>query len=121
MRRAVPLVEKAVQACDTEPWYLASLVDRIRTLEGRPQLYGSQYGWDEFGNLTPPPLEDADNVDVRRASVGLEPLAERTNRLRARAAAEGEHPPSNYGEYRRAEREWARLSGWSTTDSDWDT
>jgi hypothetical protein len=41
--------------------------------------------------------------------------------LRDRAAAEGEHPPSDYWEYRRAEREWARLSGWSTTDADWHT
>jgi hypothetical protein len=120
MRGAVSLVKKSVKAGDTEPRYLASLVDRIRTLEGRQQLYGSQYDWDEFGDLNPLPIEDADNVDVRRASVGLEPLAERTRKLRDRAAVEGEHPPSDYWEYRRAEREWARLSGWSTTDADWD-
>ncbi len=121
MRGAVSLVEKSVQTGDTEPRYLALLVDRIRTLEGRPQLYGSQYDWDEFGDLNPLPIEDPDNVDVRRASVGLEPLAERTHKLRVLAAAEGEHPPCDYWEYRRAEREWARSSGWSTTAADWHT
>ena len=82
MRGAVSLVERSVRAGDTEPRCLAALMDRIRTLEGRPQLYGSQYDWDEFGDLNPFPIEDADNVDVRRASVGLEPLAERTRKLR---------------------------------------
>jgi hypothetical protein len=112
MREAVKLVERTVQTGDTEPKHLALLVDRIRILEGRPQLYGSQHDWDESGNMSPLPVEDIGNVDARRASVGLEPLAVCTERLRARAAAAGERPPSDYQEYRRATREWATMLGW---------
>ncbi len=116
MREAAKRVERTVQAGDTEPRYLASLVDRICVLEGRPQLYGSQHDWDESGNMSPLPIEDFANVDARRASVGLGPLAVFTEELRARAAAVGEGPPSDYQEYRRAAREWASRLGWLSTD-----
>ena len=118
MRAAVTLVEKSVQVGDTEPQYLALLIDRIRTLEGRPQLYGSQHDWDELGILNPLPIEDAGDVDARRAGVGLEPLTERTQKLRAQAAAEGQRPPNDYREHRRAAREWARSVGWGTAGAD---
>jgi len=117
MRGAVKVVERSVQSGDTEPKYLALLVDRIRILEGQPQLYGSQHDWDESGNMSPLPIEDVANVDARRASVGLEPIAVCTDRLRAHAVAGGERPPSNYQEYRRAAREWAGRMGWLSADS----
>jgi hypothetical protein len=42
--------------------------------EGRPQLYGTQMVGRGGGALEPWPIEDADAVDERRASVGLEPM-----------------------------------------------
>jgi Family of unknown function (DUF6624) len=55
---------------------VALLQDRVLVGEGKPQIYGTQLRW----SATPgPPVLDsiADEacVDVRRAAVGLDPLA----------------------------------------------
>lgn len=55
---------------------LAYLVDRVRVGEGQPQVYGTQFWTDESGRFGPQPIEDEGLVDERRASVGLESLAE---------------------------------------------
>ena len=76
--RGLELLEAAVAADDASPGDLAYLVDRVRVAEGRPQVYGTQIGAaDENGNPTPrTPIEDPENVDARRAAVGLGTLAE---------------------------------------------
>jgi hypothetical protein len=56
--------------------HLAYLDDRIRTADGRPQLYGTQLRKAPGGEWGPGPLEDSDRVDERRAAVDLEPLAQ---------------------------------------------
>ena len=58
------------------PKHLAYLEDRIRTGEGRPQLYGTQLRAAKDGGWEPIPLEDPEHVDERRAAVGLGPLRE---------------------------------------------
>lgn len=112
LRGALPLLERAVEAGEAEPRHLAMLVDRVRTLEGGPQLYGTQHDWDDAGELSPLPVEEPAGVDERRRRVGLEPLAESTRRLRARAAAEGETPPADPAARRREAEAWARSIGW---------
>lgn len=112
MRLAVTLLERAVLANDAEPGHQAFLVDRIRTMEGRPQVYGTSHDWDEAGHLSPLPIDDPATVDERRRQVGLEPLAENTRRLRAQADAEGERPPADYEKRRREADAWARATGW---------
>jgi hypothetical protein len=54
---------------------VALLTDRVRTNEGRPQLYGTQVEIQE-GRVVVKPIEDEANVDRRRAALGLPPLAE---------------------------------------------
>ncbi len=112
MRQAVPLLERAVQLGEANPRHLALLVDRIRTMEGKPQLYGTSHDWDTAGELSPLPIEDPATVDERRRQVGLEPLAENTRRLRAQAETEGERPPADYEKRRRDGDAWARAAGW---------
>jgi uncharacterized protein DUF6624 len=90
----------------------AMLEDRIRTLEGRPQRYGTQLDWDESGQLNPLPIEDRDAVDTRRLAVGLGPLEEAVRALRAAAAAEGQRPPDDWHARRRRMEEWLRETGW---------
>lgn len=64
------------------PANLALLEDRAALREGRKQTYGSQLSTDpETGQNTLQPLEDPDNVDKRRASVGLEPIADYMRRF----------------------------------------
>jgi hypothetical protein len=66
--RAGDLDRQAVQG-------LALLTDRVRTNQGRPQLYGTQVEIHD-GRVVVHPIEDEPNVDVRRAELGLPPLAE---------------------------------------------
>lgn len=55
--------------------HLAMLEDRVALGQGKKQKYGSQIGWDdETKQSYVLPLEDPDNVDKRRAGVGLSPL-----------------------------------------------
>lgn len=54
---------------------LAYLTDRVLLAEGKKQVYGTQFTI-SAGKWEPRPLEDAENVDKRRAEVGLKPLAE---------------------------------------------
>jgi len=56
---------------------LALLEDRLALRQGKKQIYGSQIGFDkETEKYIVQDLEDPDNVDKRRAEVGLPPLAD---------------------------------------------
>lgn len=87
MQRCADLVEKAVTAGTVPGWQLGFLQDRLRTLSGRPQLYGTQFERDAEGRLVSSPIEDPAGVDARRAALGLNTLAERTAEMQARDAA----------------------------------
>jgi hypothetical protein len=73
-RRALPLLEKAIQAGDATPRAAAFLVDELLVAEQKPQLYGTRFTSDDKGAQVPFPIEDAPRVDERRAQVGLPPL-----------------------------------------------
>jgi hypothetical protein len=109
-RRCLAELKRAAEAGGVPRWQPAYLQDRMRWLEGRPQLYGTSFDWDEQGLMSPAPIEDPDEVDERRAVVGLGPLAEATGRHRAGSADEPK--PRDFAE-RRAEMDaWARKTGW---------
>jgi hypothetical protein len=56
---------------------LALLEDRVALGQSKLQIYGSQIGRDNETQLYYVlPLKDPDNVDKRRAEVGLEPISE---------------------------------------------
>jgi hypothetical protein len=55
---------------------LALLEDLILMREGKKQIYGSQLQTNAQGQLEFYPIEAEANMDKRRQSVGLEPLAE---------------------------------------------
>lgn len=109
-----PLQRQALAALRAvgESRQAAMLEDRIACLEGRPQRYGTQHDWDEAGQLSPAPIDDPDQVDARRAAIGLEPLSERSAALRAEAKREGRIPPPDFEERQREFREWAKRTGW---------
>lgn len=111
-RRLLPVVELAAAAGEVPPWHPATLADGICFYEGRPQVYGSMFHWDEQGELTPWPIEDPAGVDERRRAVGLPPLANQIVSVRMAAEAEGEHAPADPAASRREADEWARSVGW---------
>lgn len=111
-RRALALLLDAVAPGDASVLDTAYLCDRIAVFEGRPQLFGTQFDWDERGLLSPALCAEPQALDERRASVGLPPMAETVAHMRANAAAEGERAPPDLAQ-RRAEFEaWARRVGW---------
>lgn len=78
----LPMMREAVKNGNAQGSSLALLEDRILMRNGKKQLYGSQVRSDkETGEKAFFPIEDVDNVDKRRASVGLGPLAEYAKRF----------------------------------------
>ena len=72
----LPMMRDAAKKGNAKPSALALLEDRVALRQGRKQIYGSQVGWDMIHNdYYVQPLEDPDNVDTRRSSVGLPPMS----------------------------------------------
>jgi hypothetical protein len=76
-RTYLPLLREAVQAKQAHASDMALLEDRVRVGLGQMQLYGSQIRPTEPATVFP--IEDEENVDVRRRAIGLQPLAEYLN------------------------------------------
>ena len=115
-RRGLALLQQAVARGTVPAVEVAMLEDRIAYFEGRPQRYGTQYDWTEFGELAPWTIADEADVDERRRSVGLPPLEENTRRMREGAAREGDRPPAGWHERRRKFEEWAKSTGWRDSE-----
>lgn len=78
----LPKLLAAVKAGEAQAGDGALLQDRVLTRSKKPQIYGSQMSISPTGG--PPTLDSIENeacVDVRRKSVGLEPLAEYLKRF----------------------------------------
>lgn len=78
----LPKLLAAVKAGEAQPGDGALLQDRVLTRSKKSQIYGSQLNVPPTGG--PPTLDPIENeacVDVRRKSVGLEPLAEYLKRF----------------------------------------
>jgi hypothetical protein len=114
MRRGLTLLQGGASQGEVSPLEVAMLDDRIRTFEGRPQRYGTQFDWDERGRLRPFPLEDPARVDARRRAIGLGPLAQDLRRRRGamRRGPGPERPPADWAARQRAMEKWLRQVGW---------
>ncbi|MDE6543176.1 MAG: hypothetical protein K2K76_04335 [Muribaculaceae bacterium] len=77
-KEALPMLKEGVIRGELNPVHIAMLEDRILVNSGQEQIYGTQYYWEEDknGHKEPKiyPIKDADKVDLRRESIGLEPL-----------------------------------------------
>src|ERR1035437_5970723 len=68
----LPMMREAVHKGNASPSNFAYLADRVAIRHGKKQSYGSQYDRDQVtGEYYILPLEDPDNVDIRRKEVGL--------------------------------------------------
>src|SRR5581483_6050730 len=81
MKRCLGLMQR-VKKGDVAPTNIAFLEDRILTMEGKLQVYGTQFHTVD-GVTTPFPIEDPEYVDERRARVGLDSFAENQARIKA--------------------------------------
>ncbi|MFN4309708.1 MAG: DUF6624 domain-containing protein [Ferrovibrio sp.] len=112
MRACLEIIESEVARGEVPRWQMALLTDRIRWLEGRKQVYGTQFDWDDKGQLSPVPIEDESRVDALRALADLKPLAEGITQRRHEAAQNGEYPPGNPVARRQEFEDWAKAIGW---------
>jgi hypothetical protein len=81
-RGCLATLREAAERGDVDPAHVAYLEDRICFFERRPQKYGTQFDWDEHGDMSPWLLQDAERVDEYRRGVGLVPLNEQIARVR---------------------------------------
>lgn len=102
---------QAADVGDVPKKQVAMLADRIRFNEGRPQVYGTVFDWNEKG-LLDCMIEDPEHVDERRTAVGLGPFDESLQQQRDSVAAEGGKAPEDFKAYRAASAAWAEKVGW---------
>jgi len=73
----LPMMREAVAHGNAVAANLALLEDRVAIRQGKKQIYGSQIARDpDTKEYYVSPLDDPDNVDTRRANVGLNTMAE---------------------------------------------
>ena len=73
----LPMMRDAFEKGNARADDLAYLEDRVAVRQGRKQLYGTQLAEDSLpGEWVVSPLIDPDNVDKRRAEIGLESIQE---------------------------------------------
>jgi len=71
----LPLLKESVNKGESKGEFYALLVDRILVKKGLEQEYGTQIKVEkETGNYILYPIRDQNNVDVRRAKLGMKPI-----------------------------------------------
>lgn len=113
-RQCLRYLQAEVTKGSIEPYMAAYLQDRINVFEGKPQVYGTQFDWDASGKLSPKPIQDHENVDALRRSVGLPTLQEAIEKIRSQADQEKDQAPSNFQEREEKFLQWAQRVGWRT-------
>lgn len=111
-RTSLPLLMELANHDEIYPSEVAVLFDRICYFELRPQKYGTQFDFDEKGNLNPWEIEDIEKVDEYRIQVGLPPLKETIKRMQEVAKKDNETPSKPYKERIKERTEWAKKVGW---------
>ena len=112
MRKCAKHLEAAVQENNASPVNLAYLTDRIAVFEGKPQIFGTQFDWDENGEMSPMPFKDLDLVNKRRKSIGLNTLEAQTIVIKEQAKKENETPPKDFLKRKNEMDQWRKKVGW---------
>lgn len=69
-----PMLEKAFKQGEAQPLRYAKMRDRLLVEEGKEQLFGTQWKF-ENSKRVPHTIEEPEYVDKRRAEIGLGPLS----------------------------------------------
>lgn len=112
MKKCAQLLQIAVHENEADPKSLAYLTDRIAVFEGKPQSYGTQFDWDENGNLSANAFGDLIEVNKRRKALGLNTIEEQTELMRRNARNENHYAPKNFEERKREIELWKKRVGW---------
>lgn len=101
------------QVSRPDPVYIAYLEDRIRSFERQPQLYGTQYDYNEQGRMTMYWCDgDIATINQRRKSIGLSSVEENEQRFI--------HQPqlslNEASQYIKDQHEWLVKTGWCSEE-----
>jgi hypothetical protein len=88
------------------------LEDRIRMYEGRKQLYGTQFNWNESGEMALVPIEDPEHVDERRVALGFAPMFKADASNREFTRQRHQNRPKDFDRFWREYQDWLRRVGW---------
>jgi hypothetical protein len=113
MKKCVKLLENAVNENKASPINLAYMTDRIAVFEGGAQRYGTQFDWDENGELSLKPFDDLVKVNQRREAIGLNSLEEQIETMRRQAKNENHSAPTDFERRKQDFDEWKRKVGWA--------
>jgi hypothetical protein len=113
MKKSAELLKSAGDENKADPKSLAYLTDRIAVLEGKPQLYGTQFDWDKHGNLSPNLFDDLNKVNERRKSIGLNTIEEQTEIMREQVKSENQSPPKDFEKRKQEIEQWKKNVGWT--------
>lgn len=113
MKKCAAFLEREVHLNKADPRHLALLLDRINVFEGRPQLYGTQFDWDESGSLSPNIYDNLIKVNARRKTIGLNTLEEQIKTIKENAKRENHLPPKDLEKRRRELENWKEKVGWT--------
>jgi|SRR5688572_1843067 len=105
-------IEAAVKDGKEDKRNYAFLYDRICFNERRPQKFGTQYDWDENGQLSPWTVENPEKVNDLRKEVGLNSIEEETEAVRKGAKTNNEKPPTNFESRQMEIYRWSKRIGW---------
>jgi len=105
-RRCLDRLQEAAASGEIPAWQPAMLLDRIRILEGKPQVYGTQFDWNADGEMEAFPIEDAARIEERRAAVGLPSFTD------TKQAMQSQPKPPNPADRAARRDEWAKKVGW---------
>ena len=111
MKKCLQLLEKEVIDHKANPIHLAYLKDRIAVFEGTPQAHGTQFDWDQNGELNPNLFDDIINVNNRRKSIGLNTIEEQIELMRRQAKEENQKPPKDMEKRTLLFNEWRKKVG----------
>ncbi|WP_310556470.1 DUF6624 domain-containing protein [Flavobacterium sp.] len=112
MKKCAKLLEIAVTENKAEPKNLAYLTDRIAVFQDKPQLFGTQFDWDENGTLSPNKFDNLFNVNERRKLIGLNSLEEQTEIIQKRVKEENQTSPIDFEKRKIKMDEWKKKVGW---------
>jgi len=112
MKKCALLLKNEVDKGVGNPLNWAYLTDRIASFEGQLQRFGTQYDWDENGQLNPLPMEQRIVVNKRRKALGLLPIEKQTQLIRKNAKQEGQLPPDDFNQRKSEMEQWKIKVGW---------
>ena len=112
-RRVLEILKEESKRGEVPAWQIAYLQDRILFFEGKPQIYGTQFDWNERNAVSPHEIFEPEKIDERRASVGLEvPYSEVIKQHNQAVKKSNETAPQDLAARQRNFLEWARRVGW---------